>query len=545
MTTSEFTSRYKEFFKLLVEGEPYDWQVEVAEKIRGLESTGGVLLLRAETGSGKTEASTLPGLFLGRQVLVVEPYRALIEDMVCRFQKYLLKLSLFLGEPYSLGIDYGGRHRIYEFISGRCKEVETKKPFGTDVLITTIDEMVYRILSVGAPRKASVYSSLIRAGRPIIFFDEAHAYSTEASNPLVTLVHLVASLSMHSTVVLASATLPSSLERHIESIARRNGVRIEKVNAPPLPKRVPDKASVELDLGEPRSLDEAAGRLVKHVEKYVSEGVKRILVRVVLPEVAYEVYRGLASTVPERNYYLGVLHGRMPIYDRERVFTSVKSDVKAGEKVVLVATSTIEAGVDLDFDAGVMELTPYRSLEQAMGRVNRKYDRTAWATIVDTSKDTWKILEEEDYLREVRETLNRLRVDDLTWRKLSHHLKSLDEKYTEQKLSPPNLVDAYDSPYSKILAVSLYSLFHLEGSFLEHLLALSKAEYETRGSLDIVVEVEGEPGNLVRVPVSIALKMQEKHGISLRDGGALPKNLLVDHSYIRGAEKIEARGLVV
>ncbi|MGB9828377.1 MAG: hypothetical protein ACPLSM_07660, partial [Thermosphaera sp.] len=100
-------------------------------------------------------------------------------------------------------------------------------------------------------------------------------------------------------------------------------------------------------------------------------------------------------------------------------------------------------------------------------------------------------------------------------------------------------------PYSRLLTVSFYSLFHLEGTMLEYLVALSKSEYETRGSLDIVVNVEGEPGNLIRVPRSIVEKLREK-GVEIEDGGTLKPSILIPHNYVtRSGEPVEARGLII
>ncbi|MEM4889619.1 MAG: hypothetical protein QXJ64_09300, partial [Thermosphaera sp.] len=141
-------------------------------------------------------------------------------------------------------------------------------------------------------------------------------------------------------------------------------------------------------------------------------------------------------------------------------------------------------------------------------------------------------------LEEINRIAEQKRIS-IEWSKdLSPELRKIDEHYTRIKLSPARLLDAYDSPYSRILAVSLYSLFHLEGTFLEHLLALSKKEYETRGTLDVAVEVEGEPGNTVRVPYSLA------KDLNIHETRTLPKKLLKDHSYTRKTGKVEARGLV-
>jgi len=123
---------FEEFFRLATGySKPYEWQVELAKHI--LEMDRGVLSVVAETGSGKTEAVVVPSLYRGRQVIVVEPYRALVEDMIDRLGGMLSRLSKGVGAPYTLGVDYGGEQLIYECVGGVCERAETRKPFGADV----------------------------------------------------------------------------------------------------------------------------------------------------------------------------------------------------------------------------------------------------------------------------------------------------------------------------------------------------------------------------------------------------------------------------
>lgn len=57
--------------------------------------------------------------------------------------------------------------------------------------------------------------------------------------------------------------------------------------------------------------------------------------------------------------------------ERKRVIDEVKTALDSGETVILVSTQTIEAGVDLDFEAGYRDLAPLESIVQTAGRVNR------------------------------------------------------------------------------------------------------------------------------------------------------------------------------
>ena len=63
------------------------------------------------------------------------------------------------------------------------------------------------------------------------------------------------------------------------------------------------------------------------------------------------------------------------MYDKQKrdVIEKVKTLMNNGEKVLLVSTQSIEAGVDLDFDVGFREVSPISSIIQTAGRVNRHF----------------------------------------------------------------------------------------------------------------------------------------------------------------------------
>lgn len=64
----------------------------------------------------------------------------------------------------------------------------------------------------------------------------------------------------------------------------------------------------------------------------------------------------------------------MPIHRKETI-REVRRMLEEGQRVILVSTQTIEAGVDLDFDAGYRALAPLDAIVQTAGRVNRKGEK--------------------------------------------------------------------------------------------------------------------------------------------------------------------------
>jgi len=67
------------------------------------------------------------------------------------------------------------------------------------------------------------------------------------------------------------------------------------------------------------------------------------------------------------------LNGYMYDEQKRDVIDKVKNLMNNGEKVLLVSTQSIEAGVDLDFDVGFREVSPISSIIQTAGRVNRHF----------------------------------------------------------------------------------------------------------------------------------------------------------------------------
>ena len=67
-------------------------------------------------------------------------------------------------------------------------------------------------------------------------------------------------------------------------------------------------------------------------------------------------------------------HKRATIEAVRRAINTNKDDPLAS-KILLISTQSIEAGVDLDFDVGLREVSPISSIIQTAGRVNRHFGK--------------------------------------------------------------------------------------------------------------------------------------------------------------------------
>lgn len=139
-------------------------------------------------------------------------------------------------------------------------------------------------------------------------------------------------------------------------------------------------------------------------EKMLTEGVRDLfedggrLIACVVNRVqtARNVHRSLEKILPEE-FRLVLLIGPQRPADREKMLAGVRSALFEGnapeQPIVVVATQTIEVGLDADFDAMVTQSASASALTQRLGRLNRSGNRPGRCIIV---RDTKSFLYEQD-----------------------------------------------------------------------------------------------------------------------------------------------------
>lgn len=93
-----------------------------------------------------------------------------------------------------------------------------------------------------------------------------------------------------------------------------------------------------------------------------------------------EKAKNLYKTIDKDNSYLLTTH-QTPQHRKETI-ELIKCRLKYDEKIILISTQLIEAGVDLDFDIGYREFAPLGSIIQMAGRVNREGNHKACEVVV-------------------------------------------------------------------------------------------------------------------------------------------------------------------
>ena len=124
------------------------------------EGENPALLLKAPTGSGKTEAVLIPSLNAERRLFLIFPSRSLVDDQIDRCEKYLQCASEKTGRSYALVIDTGAESVRTVFKDGEALEKGRRHLYDGDVILTTFDKFLYRFFGFGEPNKSYIFPFL-------------------------------------------------------------------------------------------------------------------------------------------------------------------------------------------------------------------------------------------------------------------------------------------------------------------------------------------------------------------------------------------------
>ncbi|MEI2582052.1 CRISPR-associated helicase Cas3' [Scytonema sp. PRP1] len=445
---------------------PNPMQLEIFEKFSQTDAPG--LLIKGRTGSGKFETVLFPALANNYRLILPLPARSLLEDQKQRVEKYLKRFSeLYPKREISLVIDTGSQMYRWVYRDGKEEaKPRTSNPrrhlYKGDIILTTLDKFLYRYFSFGDKQKSFVFPLRIHRDKThtqktLICFDEAHSYDDISFTNFHALVKSL--YEAGRSLILMTATMPPQYVKcfdyldGIDYIDNSNQAtqlaEFQKIHLkqPFLNQRYFELLN-DTERNSQNSEPFQQQILQTLIKELQSKSERRIITVVQTVQDAVGIYKSLKHQLgwktdnEERELFL--YHGRLDGKVREEVYTKLKERDDKGLPYILITTSAIEVGCDLNSEVLISEICLPENLIQRVGRCNRKGDISNAKVIV-----IGKI--EGDRIPFYAQSL-----DQAGWEKYQKTLQSLslfDSELISQCISRPHQIDDYR-------VVELFSMLH-------------------------------------------------------------------------------------
>lgn len=307
-------------------------------------SEKGIFRLTVPTGGGKTLSSMAFALDHLRahgmkRIIYVIPYVSIIRQTVGIFEN-------IFGERNVLGhygtADFGGGRETGERSPAELAAENWDKP-----IIVTTNVQFFESLHAAKPSHCRKLHSVADS---VIIFDEAQMLPVGLLRPCLRAISELVK-NYGCTAVLCTATQPA-----LERLLADNGITAREI-CPDTARMYPDFARVRYEMLGKCSDDAVCERL----------------------RAAGSALCVLNSRAGVRSYYNalagdGVFHlsTYMTPAHLGRSIETIRECLGRGEKCLVVSTSLIEAGVDVDFPTVFREMAGLDSIIQAGGRCNRE-----------------------------------------------------------------------------------------------------------------------------------------------------------------------------
>lgn len=319
------------------------------ECIAAAKGSEGLYSLTVPTGGGKTIASL--GFALEhamsnknkKRIIYVIPYTSIIEQTADVFRNIVGNNNVL---EHHMNVDYdedevsdAERH-----LDNQRKKLATEN-WDAPIIVTTNVQFFESLYA----NKTSRCRKLHNIANSIVIFDEAQMLPNDFLLPCLRSVQELIS-NYHVTAVLCTATQPS-LEKFFPENMQPKEICSDVLGLYKFFKRITYKKK------EYNEIDKLLGSLNSY---------KQVLCIVNTRKLAQQIYDGLDG---DGCYHLSTF--MTPIH-RRNTLKVIKERLQAGLQCKVVATSLIEAGVDVDFPIVYREMAGLDSIIQAGGRCNRE-----------------------------------------------------------------------------------------------------------------------------------------------------------------------------
>ena len=407
-------SDFSEFFAALNGGyAPFTWQQELVDHIVKTGSWPDRIV--APTGAGKSSVVDVhlfvnalyacgTGPRVPRRLNVVVGRRALVDSQADRAREILDRMKKVMEDKENVNSQDDIIRRVAEALLSFQVYIDAKNPFeighirgelsnrslpvneisACAIIAATPDMWGSRLLfrGYGSSKGARPRETAVVSMDSVMVLDEAHLNQQllVTARRIAQLQKYGADVGVPTLQVVETTATPSELEENQNQIgvdvsqldSPHDAELLRRVNSVKRLTRIPlDKWNGKAENAAVinSAVDEVLG-LCKKLDPNNSEQSKTVGCIVNHVGTAVKV----ADKLKKENLSVKLLVGRMRPFDMKKLrgdhpdLFTCKGDSNVD---VVVATQTLEVGIDLDFSSLVTELAPASSLAQRFGRVNR------------------------------------------------------------------------------------------------------------------------------------------------------------------------------
>lgn len=313
----------------------------IQEKVLDMKTKENIII-QAPTGVGKTETvllwcNKLQNEDKSKRIFYLLPYTASINALYRRFKAQGISVGVLHSKVKSLLLREDDVNDIKE-------EMQLFQKNTKQITICTI----YQVLRVVFSAK-NWEMMLAQFKNSIFIVDEIHCFDIKNFTLLIeTLRWLKKDYDINICVM--SASIPTIMLNVIKDRLHINKIiRAEKKDF--------------LIRHKIQYIDKTIFDDLDFIEEFIKQG-KKVLICVNRVDTSQEIYMILRKKYKDK--YIKLIHGKFNARDR----SIIEKDID--ECNVLIGTQAIEVSLNIDYDVMLTEISPFDSLLQRFGRVNRE-----------------------------------------------------------------------------------------------------------------------------------------------------------------------------
>lgn len=341
-----------------------------------LKGNEKIFMLSVPTGGGKTNISMKLALDIlehdekVKKIFYVFPYINIIEQNYEAIDRALFDITLF---PTKIGLlsDIYSRAYVnkFQYVTNKDSIPNIKK-----IMVIRDDNFLNNCVNVIT--SVNFFNGIIKNGgnnrykianlcNSVVIIDEIQTLSDKNFRVFYDFIKET-SRNLNIYYIIMSATLPD-INDFIEDVKVPQIIDSpEKYFNHPLFKR--NTIIFRKDISDMNGIKNL---LMKEINENYQSGEVKILLTFNIISTSRKVYNEIISDCNFKNFSIYLLNSTISSLRRKKIIEEIKDKSKK-ERIIIVSTQSIEAGVDIDCDFGVRDYSILDSIEQISGRINRE-----------------------------------------------------------------------------------------------------------------------------------------------------------------------------